>query len=265
MNRRNFSKLLILSFLFMTGVARSYDTQEKFEKTIPFEPGGYVAVTNQNGNIQVSSWNEKSVQITAFKKVNLSNSSDAEKWLKMIDIEIIQHDHEIKINTHTPEQRESFLEKFFSRHNVSCSVEYEIKVPQKTDLNLQSSNGNIDVREIEGRIRLETTNGNIDAVEINGLARCETTNGSIHAEFEQVPDQDRMSFETTNGSIKIFLPEDFGGDFDLNTINGSITSDFPIKIEGRWGRKHFQGQVQDGHCSLDCSTINGSIDVLYIH
>jgi len=262
---RNSTASLILSCLILTGIARSYDGQEKFEKNIPFESGGYLAVTNQNGNIRVSSWNEESVQITAYKRVSVSNSSEAGKWLEKIEIEINQNDHEIEIKTHTPDQKEGFLEKFFSKHNVSCSVEYEIRVPEATDLNLRTSNGNIDIREIEGRLRLETTNGNIDAVEIKGLARCETTNGSIHAEFEQVPDQDRMSFETTNGSIKIFLPEDFGGDFDLNTINGGISSDFPIKVEGHWGQKHFHGQVQNGNCSLECSTINGSIDVLYIH
>lgn len=264
MNRRFFLVSLVLSCLLLNGTVRSYDAQEKFEKNIPFEPGGYLSVTNQNGNIKVSSWSDHTVQIIAYKRVNNAGSSEAENWLDKIEIEINQNDHEIEIKTHTPGQKESFLEKFFSKHNVSCSVEYEISVPEEIDLNLHSSNGNIDIRDIEGRVRLETTNGNIDAVGIKGLARCETTNGSIHAEFEQVPDQDRMSFETTNGSIKIFLPENFGGDFDLNTVNGSINSDFPIHVEGRWGKKHFHGQVQDGQCSLDCATINGSIDVLYI-
>ena len=45
-----------------------------------------------------------------------------------------------------------------------------------------------------------------------------------------------MSFKTTNGSIKLYLPEDFGADAELKTTNGHIDSDFEFTEKIRKSR-----------------------------
>ena len=138
-------------------------------------------------------------------------------------------------------------------------MEYEIKVPRNIDLNLHTTNGNVRVEEVSGKIRLESTNGKIIAEEIKGLARCKTTNGSIRVEFDEISDDDKMSFKTTNGSIKLYLPEDFGADAELKTTNGHIDSDFEFTEKIRKSRKRYSGQINEGGGELICSTTNGSI------
>ncbi len=264
--RRNHSTFIfIVAYLILSGLALAGEKKEKIETNIPFESGGYLNLINQNGNIDISSWGEDKVSIIAYKRVYSSRGGEEDDWLKKIEIDIDQQGDKIKIETHMPGHQDGFFGKIFNRQKISFTVDYEIQVPKKIDLNIQTANGDVDILAIEGRIRLETTNGNIDASRIEGLAKCKTTNGSIRIEFEEVPDEDKMSFVTTNGSIKIYLPDDFGGEFDIKTVNGNIDSDFPISIKGRWPQKHFHGKVNEGNCDLYCSTVNGSIGVLYNH
>ena len=71
--------------------------------------------------------------------------------------------------------------------NISYSVSYEIKVPREFDLDMNSTNGHIEVSDCNGRIRLETTNGKIIGNDVSGSARAGTTNGSINISFEKLP------------------------------------------------------------------------------
>jgi len=250
-------------FVITSGFLFAGEKQERTETNIPFQPGGYLHLKNENGDIHVTSWNEDMVHIIAFKRIHSSRKGNEDELLDQIEINIDQQGDELEIETRGPRSSDGFLGRIFNRNKSSYSVDYEIHVPEQIDLNLENANGNIEVRGVEGKIRLETTNGNIEAHEIEGLAKCKTTNGSIYSEFEAVPDEDKMSFVTTNGSIKLFLPEDFGGELDLKTINGNIDSDFPIRVEGRWSQKQFHGRVNEGNCDLHCSTVNGSIDLYY--
>jgi hypothetical protein len=252
---------LLVSILGSTVLAA--ESKDRVETDIPFGPGGYLYLKNRSGELRISSWDEERVHIVAVKRIQHRNDRDDETLLKDIRIDIVQKEDEILIETKGPESDDSFIDRFFGRHKYAYTVDYEIKVPKQIDLNIENTNGDIEVLQINGRIRLETTNGNIDAREIEGLAKCNSTNGSIRAEFTEVPEGDRLSFKTTNGSISVHFPEDFGGMFDLKTVNGTINSDFPIQVEGHWLQKQFHGQVYEGTCDLHCSTVNGSIDLYH--
>jgi len=262
--KRSILVLFILSAV-IPGLALAGDTTDKIETNIPFDPGGYLYLKNRNGDISISSWNEDKVLITAYKTVHFSRDHEADKVLREIEIEIQQKDDELEIITRGPEQDSGFFGKLLNGDRISYTVDYELRVPERIDLNLQTANGNIDIRAIEGRLKLETTNGSIEAEGVDGPVKCQTTNGSIRIDFNDVPDEDKMSFVTINGSIRLLLPDYFGGQIDAKTINGNIESDFPIKVDRSWFQKHFHGQVNQGNCSLYCSTVNGNIDLLYNH
>ncbi len=263
MIKKNTIFVLFILSAVIPGLTAAGDKTDKIETNIPFKPGGCLFLENSNGDISISSWNEHRVLITAYKTVHFSRDREADKELREIKIDIEQKDDELEIVTRGPESNDGFFGKLFDGDKVSYTVDYEIIVPERIDLNLQTANGNIDIRAIEGRLRLETTNGSIEADEIDGLVKCKTTNGSIRIDFDEVPDEDKMSFVTINGSIRLYLPDYFGGEIDIKTINGNIESDFPIKVNRRWFQKHFHGKVNQGNCSLYCSTVNGNIDLLY--
>jgi DUF4097 and DUF4098 domain-containing protein YvlB len=254
-----------LVVLLLVGTAMATTLKETFKKRIQFSPGGYIELSNSNGEIEIQSWNQDEVEIIAHKRVRASGAENARKLMERLEINISQRENELHIETKIPNRSGGgggFFDWIFGGCNSSCAVSYELRVPRKTDLNIGTTNGEIMVKEVTGRIRLNSTNGKITGKEIAGLAKCKTTNGSIKMFFDRVPDEEEMSFRTTNGSIRLYLPRNFGGYADLQTTNGRIDSDFPLHTGRSRSKNRFRGQIQDGDCELTCKTTNGSI---YLH
>jgi len=260
------SSIIILAILAFQHTSMASTVRETFQKNITFESGGFLSLTNTNGDIEIISWEKNEVEIIAYKKVRAENRETAEKLMQKLEVEIQEGRDEIIVETRYPKSSHSggVFNWLFGKGNASFSVEYEIKVPENIDLNIHTTNGGVKIDNITGRLRLESTNGKIDARDISGLTRCKTTNGNIKVEFDDVPEGDEMTFRTTNGSIKIYLPEDYGADnVELKTTNGHIDSDFTMSgRSGRKSKKRFRGSINEGDRELICSTTNGSIHLL---
>ena len=260
------SKILFLSLLIIiSGLlgqpAFASTAKETFTKTIPFSPGGYLNLSNINGDVEIQAWERNEIEIIAYKEVKASERETAEKLLEKLVIIIEEKEGEVIIKTDYPRNSSGgdFFGWLFGESGKSFSVQYEIKVPKQVDLNIETTNGDVEVENIAGRLKLESTNGQISGREISGQSRCKTTNGSIKMEFTEISGDDKMTFKSTNGSIKLYLPDDFGADVDLKTTNGRISSDFPFT--GQKSKTHFSGTIIDNRNELSCSTTNGNIDL----
>jgi DUF4097 and DUF4098 domain-containing protein YvlB len=258
--------IIFFSILIFQHTIYASTVRETFQKTIEFEEGGFLSLSNSNGDIEIKSWDKNEVEIVAHKRIKAEDKETAEKLMEHLKIDIQEHDGEIIIETSYPKGSSGggIFSWLFGKGKASYLVEYEIKVPEKIDLNIHTTNGGLRIENIAGKLRLESTNGKINAREIKGLTRCETTNGNIRVEFDDVSVGDEMTFRTTNGSIKLYLPDDYGADdVDLKTTNGQINSDFPMSgSSNRRSKKKFRGSIKDGDRELTCSTTNGSIHLM---
>jgi DUF4097 and DUF4098 domain-containing protein YvlB len=258
--------LISFSLLLLQHSILASTAKDTFQKRIHFSEGGFLSLSNSNGDVDIVSWDKDEVEIVAYKEVKSGDRESAEKLIDRLEIEIRESDDEIIIETHYPNgsSGNGFFGWLFGKGGTSFSVEYEIKVPKRTDLNIHTTNGEVRIEEVTGRLRLESTNGKIIARDITGLTRCKTTNGSINIKFDEVAEGDEMVFKTTNGSIKLYLPEDYGADdVELKTTNGYVDSDFPMAGgSNRKSKKRFRGSIREGDRELSCSTTNGSIHLL---
>jgi DUF4097 and DUF4098 domain-containing protein YvlB len=252
----------VIFILLLSGQLFATTITDTFEKTLPFKEGSLLSVSNENGNVEIEVWNKNEIEIIAHKKVRASDSDLAEKMMENLQIEIEENRGTLEVKTRYPKNsgdKGGLFGWIFGKNSNNCSVEYKIRIPEKADLNIETTNGNVEVKEVSGRIRMETTNGEVLAKEINGLVRCKTTNGSIKVDFEKIPIEDDMFFKTTNGSIRLYLPENYGGYVDLKTTNGKVESDFHVKDVNYKKRTHLKGQINSGESEITCSTTNGSI------
>jgi DUF4097 and DUF4098 domain-containing protein YvlB len=58
------------------------------------------------------------------------------------------------------------------------------------------------------------------------------------------------------------MPDALSAEVNASTVNGSITSDFPITMTGTFDRRHLSGIVGGGGHKMTLSTVNGSIKLL---
>lgn len=234
---------------------------ETINKEMAFGSGGIVTVKNVNGRILVKGWDKEVVKMEAVKTVKGPDEDLGEEILKKIKITIEETRDRIYIKTKLPNRRSGGFGSWLRGRQVNMSVRYVIYVPRNCDLKLTSTNGSVEAAEVEGRIRLSTTNGKIVAESLGGELQAYTTNGSIEAVMKKLAKNADMDFETTNGSIRLTLPESAGFRFKANTVNGSIRTDFPMEVEGKYRRRKVRGEVNGGGALVTCETVNGSISL----
>ena len=123
------------------------------------------------------------------------------------------------------------------RHE-SWSVSYKLAVPTQTSLQLKSTNGSISIESVEGRIDLTTVNGSVKLSRVGGEVRG----------------------RTSNGGVKIRIPEQYSARLEAGTINGGISVDFPLAVQGRIDRE-IVTNIGAGGPAIRVHTHNGGVKV----
>lgn len=106
-------------------------------------------------------------------------------------------------------------------------AEFEIKVPRNTNLVIRTeAGGDIEVNGVEGDLDINSMNGEVTLRDIVSSAVVNTMNGEISASFKQAPTK-TVSLSSMNGEIDLRLPADTKANLRMRTHNGSIRTNFP--------------------------------------
>ena len=267
----------------VAGLADRY--KEDFHFTYPLSTGGRLEMETFNGSVEISGWDQNTVDIAGTKYASTQNR------LKDLKIEVSPSPNSIVIRTVRPLSRLG-----------NAGARFVIRVPRRTELaSISSSNGSIRVESVEGMARLKTSNGAVrtrgatggldirtsnaavEVLEGTGANTLHSSNGSIHAEVRRGSldastsngaitarllesdskpvrlessngrievDMDRVRdvrVETSNASITVRLPSDAGAELHARTSHGNINCDFGVTTEpGAAGRPGFDKHRLEG-------------------
>jgi hypothetical protein len=144
--------------------------------------------------------------------------------------------------------------------NADYFVTYELRVPPTVSLELQTVNGKISSRGVDGETHATTVNGVVD-IETAGTSEVEAraVNGIIRAHF--LNDFHGASFKTVNGRVVAVLPPTASFTGDFTQVNGDVEAAFPLSIHSHPGSRRVSGEVNGGRYSLRIVTVNGDIKV----
>ena len=250
---------------------------KEFHETFNPKRGCKLNVHNRNGKIEIKSWKEDYIDISAILETNRS-----EDEFEKIEIKVLDEDG-CTIKTKA-------LEK-----NPKVSVHYEIKVPRgvnisdinssngsiliidcEGEMNLDTSNGRIEVFDSKGSFIAKSSNGGIEFVHLDGNAEAHTSNGAIRV----VRTPGFKKGVTSNGKITLEIEETMKNDIYLSTSNGSIritldpsldlnidasTSNSRIELNGieittsEFSKDSVSGKINRGGKKITANTSNGNI------
>jgi DUF4097 and DUF4098 domain-containing protein YvlB len=112
---------------------------------------------------------------------------------------------------------------------------------------------------VDGEIEAEAVNGGLKLAQLAGDVDVHTTNGGLSVELHGDKWQGRgLEASTTNGGVKLWVPEDYNADLETGTVNGSIDFDFPVTVQGRIS-KRLKATLGDGGPKIRVVTTNGSV------
>ena len=140
-------------------------------------------------------------------------------------------------------------------------VRYHVKAPKGAAVRATTTNGEIDVAALSGKLTAQTTNGDLSAKDLAGAVDARTTNGDIRIGLASVG-AGKVELTTTNGSVTLTLPETARADFSASCTNGSIdVSAVKVDVTGEQTRRRVEGRINGGGTPIQLRTTNGRIRV----
>jgi hypothetical protein len=199
-----------------------------------------------NGGVEVNGEDRRDIQVRARVVAWASDDAEAERIANEVTI---RSDGTLKAEG--PEQR----------GRSGWSVSYEVLAPREIDLSLKTVNGGITVAEVSGDLTLEATNGGITIEGVAGNVRGRTTNGGVTATLRgDAWDGAGLDLRTTNGGVRLRVPDDYSARLETRTVNGGIDIDFPVTVTGRIG-KEISTTLGKGGALVRAETTNGGVRV----
>ena len=231
---------------------RSGDWQVKHCETrvLTLAKGGTVTVDpGENGGVAVEGWSRDSIEVHA--RIQTQAGTDDDAGLLARDVKVVTSG--TRISAEGPP----------SGHRRSWSVSFVIYAPRRSDLQLDTHNGPIGVRDVTGRMALTAYNGPVSLDGVGGDVRARTTNGPIDIELTgERWDGAGLDAETTNGPLDLAIPERYSARLEFGTVNGPMSIGFPltVTIQGRVGRR-ITTVLGAGGAPVRAVTTNGPVEI----
>lgn len=212
-------------------------------------PGKLSVDASPNGGISVLAESRGDILVRAKVEANAPSEAEAKSLLSRITIRTAGGE----VSASGPAG--------LGRHTW-WSVSYEIRSPQRIDLNLKTVNGGIGIRSVTGDVAFRTTNGGVTLTGLSGKVTGGATNGGLTVNLDGDHwTGEMMDVHTTNGGVQISMPANYSARLEAGTVNGGFSSDLPIAVSGAIDRKNIDASLGSGGAPVRVHTVNGGIRI----
>lgn len=246
------------------GAARvSAEAEEN--KTFSVQAPAELWVDSPCGDVTVAAAEDGQIDITAHKKAWGRNDQQAQANLALIKLRLTQEGNTVRVGLEDPEQgcQTSDLTR------LPLQVDYTLRVPVQTAVQVHTRNGNIHLNGTEGRAELTSRFGDVNAEEVTGRLTINTQNGKITARQVQAG-EDPIQLKTSFGNV--ILEHSAAGSLSVITSNGALnlntvaisgtvtlTSDFGDIAWQQGQGSSLETRSKNGKISLQDLALNGSL------
>lgn len=252
-----------------TGLAAVQQTGDEFRWSGQIARGKSVEVKGVNGDVDAVLASGNQVEVVARKRARRDDPAS-------VTIAVVEHDGNVTIcavyptpsrpsrrgrvgRDDGPNECRPGEEGRMNVRDNDVQVDFTVRVPAEVRFVGRTVNGGIDATSLRSDVEAYTVNGRIN-VATTGAASAETVNGAIDASLGAAKWDQPLDFRTVNGGITVTLPSGAAAELRAETMNGDITSDFPITIQSSRRRgKRISGTIGSGGRELHMVTVNGGI------
>ena len=143
--------------------------------------------------------------------------------------------------------------------NRGWHVSYEVWVPEKTDVTASTRNGGIALHNVAGTLAFDAVNGGVSLSRVSGDVKGTTVNGGVSVELAGARWEGAgLDARTTNGGVKVKLPDGYACQLAVSTVNGGVRTDFPLTVQGRVDRR-LDVALNGGGAPIRITTTNGGV------
>lgn len=247
----------VCALLFMVAAGNASDHRgaytEEFHQTYNLSSGGRIDLSNLNGAVQITGWDNNQVKVDAVKYARSKERLDEAK------IEVSAGSDYVSIHTEYPDRTQTFTD---DDSDNPATVEYTLMVPRAARLDeIKLINGSLDIAGIDGEVRASSINGHLQAKQLSGRVKLSTINGRLDADFARLPTSP-VELSSVNGGVQLTLPSDARAEIEASTVHGGIENDFGLTThDHRWVGHDLHGELGGGGTRIEMRNVNGRIEI----
>jgi hypothetical protein len=231
--------------------------------------GRWIRVRNLSGSITVGAASGDNVEVTATKHWRRGDPSVVRFETKKFG----PGDENVLIcalwgensscDEHSYQTRGDRRDRGTDRNNNNdVAVEFRVLVPKGVKVGVNTINGAVTVDGATSEVEAGTINGEVEVSTTGGPVNATSINGDVRAKLGRLDSDGSMHFTTITGNVIVEFGGDFGADVDLQTLNGSLNTNFEMTITGRLDPKHLRTHIgKPGGPRIRLETINGNVEL----
>jgi len=135
---------------------------------------------------------------------------------------------------------------------------------------LASASGKIAVNAVDGDVSVSESDGAIAVTAVDGdviLEGITSDNVSVNAVDGDIgydgtiQDGGRYVLSTHDGDLNVLIPGGANARISIDTFSGELDTDFPVELEGDFGKKRISFTVGTGKALVELSAFDGTISL----
>ena len=240
-------------------------------ETARFSYGGTVTlIAAPRGSVTVEGWTRNEVEVTAKIELKAPTEADLDQLAKVntfVFDEDLNHISVLTTGTHDrvfmKRSNKNFPKKLL---NLPWKIDYRVRVPINTDLEVNAGHGEVKLSGVEGALRLTATESDTMLALTGGTVSGTVSAGSITL---SIPARtwrgSGADIRIASGTINVDLQPGFSGDIDadilrtgtiVNTYEGLTSREKPgltertVRARAGAGGPYFKFTVGDGTVNI---------------
>ncbi|WP_108808852.1 hypothetical protein [Aquimarina spinulae] len=191
-----------------------YTKEKTLKKDFSVNADALLKISNDYGNLDITSWNENRIVMEITIKVSGNNEEKVIKKLESIDVEFDSSSQMVTAKTTFNKNNSSWWDKWTSgwNNNMNMKINYTVKVPVTNSVDFNNDYGSITLDKIKGNAKINCDYGQIIIGELlgdNNYINIDYTNNSTISYMKNGKiNADYSDFEVGNGD-KIDLNADY--------------------------------------------------------
>ncbi|MEW7291840.1 hypothetical protein [Aquimarina sp. 2304DJ70-9] len=161
---------LLLLFIPLLTIANNngdlkgkYTKEKTLKKEFSVNKDALLKISNDYGNLDITSWNENRIVMEINIKVSGNNEEKVIKKLESIGVEFDASSQLVSAKTTFNKNDSSWWDKWTSGwgNNLNMKINYTVKVPKTNSVDLNNDYGSITLDKIEGNAKINCDYGQI--------------------------------------------------------------------------------------------------------
>src|ERR1041385_8715977 len=194
------------------------------QETHHFPYGGTVTlIAAPRGSVTVEGWTRNEVELTADIELQGPTEADLDQLAKVNSFvfdEDLNHISVLTTGTHDRAYMKRAAKNFAKKLlNMPWKIDYRLRVPINTDLEINAGHGAVKLSGVEGALRVSATESDTALTLTGGVVSTTVTAGSVNL---TIPSRSwrgsGADIRIASGTINVDLPPGFSGDIDADVL-----------------------------------------------